>query len=149
MQCQPLQLREQFQQCQPFFEITIHFLRSQNNHETWNLDTLLGLKDLEIAQVAHHLRPIFGLVLFGTPPKYFVLSPLKLSWGDRTGVVVVVVFVVVVFVVIIVVVVVVVFVTIIVVVFVVFVVWAWDEAKMLKIKMKTVFIVQVCLGQWM
>ena len=26
---------------------------------------------------------------------------------------------------------------------------AWDEANMLKIKMKTVFIVQVYLGQWM
>ena len=28
----------------------------------FNLDTLLNLKDLEIAQLAHHLRPIFGLV---------------------------------------------------------------------------------------
>ena len=41
--------------------------RSQNNLETLDLDTLLGLKDLEIAQLAHHLRPIFGLVIQISP----------------------------------------------------------------------------------
>ena len=29
-----------------------------------DLDTLLNLENLEIAQLAHHLRPIFGLVTF-------------------------------------------------------------------------------------
>ena len=33
---------------------------------TLRLDPLLSLKDLEISQLAHHLRPIFGLVLFPT-----------------------------------------------------------------------------------
>ena len=54
-----------------FFEIPKHFwdpkafLRSKNNLKTWILWTLIPLVlDLKIAPLAHHLRPIFGLVFF-------------------------------------------------------------------------------------
>ena len=55
----------QCQQCQQLYPKTFWdpkaFLRSQTNLKTWNLWTLIPL-DLEIAPLAHHLRPIFGLV---------------------------------------------------------------------------------------
>ena len=66
----------QFQQCQQCLQCQ----RSQNNLETLDFDTLLGLKDLEIAQLAHHLRPIFGLVFISPPllPLYgYVTLPFR------------------------------------------------------------------------
>ena len=43
----------------------------------FDLDTLLNLKDLEIAQLAHHLRPIFGLVFINVQlhQMYFHSTP--------------------------------------------------------------------------
>ena len=43
----------------------------------FDLDTLLNLKDLEIAQLAHNLRPIFGLVIYLSPQSY-----MKIKNGD-------------------------------------------------------------------
>ena len=50
----------------------------------FDLDTLLNLKDLEIAQLAHHLRPIFGLVFYEIRRKLILKnkkSRMSYSWA--------------------------------------------------------------------
>ena len=48
---------------------------------TLRLDPLLSLKDLEISQLAHHLRPIFGLVFIGPRPKHSLTTLPFLKGG--------------------------------------------------------------------
>ena len=91
-----LRFQSNFWDLKAFFEISKYFLRSQYifwdpktifeiPKQPWDLkpldlDALLGLKDLEIAQLAHHLRPIFGLVFISPPllPLYgYVTLPFR------------------------------------------------------------------------
>ena len=71
----------------------MHLFRSHNNLDLkpFDLDTLFNLKDLQIAQLAHHLRPIFGLVLTISTLQiqskfFFVSAPLypKPGFADQT-----------------------------------------------------------------